>query len=219
MELENKEYINLKASLEKLPVVKSIEKIEIIGNKINLILVESRFADNFEISVLSLEDSDQLFDFYFNGLSGKARNFFPPYPLFSPAPGSSEDIKTRITEWKKEDDWTVLKLVNHNQIIGICLLKRYKTDRPVSGLAISEDFQRLGLGSLLQTVINEQACLLKLEKLYVTLAGDNIASLNVHKKCGFIETGKLVPHFAYKNGIKEVDRQDIEMRINFDYRE
>ena len=54
-----------------------------------------------------------------------------------------------------------------------------------------------------------------LKKLYATLAQENIASLRVHEKCGFKQTGKLVPHFGYQDGNKVVDRQDIEMVREF----
>ena len=120
-------------------------------------------------------------------------------------------------EWEKEDDWTFLKLVKDEQIIGVCLLKRYKTERPTNGLAVRDEFQNMGLGFLLQTIVNEQARLLKLKKIYATTTQDNIASLRVHKKCGFKQTGRLVPHFGYKNGTKVIDRYDIEMVIEFDY--
>jgi RimJ/RimL family protein N-acetyltransferase len=162
-----------------------------------------------------MEDSAALFDFYFRGLSEESRDFFPPYPLFSPPLSSVEELVTRIRDWQKEDDWTVLKLVKDEQIIGMGLLKRYQTERPVSGLAVREEFQKVGLGLLLQTIINEQARLLGLRKLYATLAQENIASLRVHEKCGFKQTGKLVPHFGYKDGSKVVDRQDIEMVREF----
>ena len=37
------------------------------------------------------------------------------------------------------------------------------------------------------------------------------------EKSGFKQSGRLVPHFVYKNGIEEVDRHDIEMIIEFNY--
>ena len=203
--------------LEKLPGVESVNTIRIKDKIIEHISLENKSIGRLMVQRLNVEDSSALFDFYFNGLSEQSRNFFSPYPLFSPPLNSVAELSVRIMDWEKENDWTVLKLVKDEQIIGICLLKRYKTERPVSGLAVREEFHKRGLGFLLQTIVNEQARLLGLKKLYATLAQDNKASLQVHKKCGFKQTDRLVPHFVYKNGVKEVDRQDIEMVIEFNH--
>lgn len=209
--MENK----IKDILEKIPGIKSVDKIEIEDKIIKYICVEKELMGKLMIQSLSEEDGSALYEFYLKGLSEKSRNFFPPYPLFSPLPKSSNDLTKRIIDWKKETDWTVLKLLKKKKIIGVCLLKRFKTKRPTSGLAIEEEFHKTGLGTLLQTVINEQVRLLEIKKLYITAAQDNIASLELHKKCGFVETGKLVPHFIYKDKIKEIDRYDVEMVKRF----
>ncbi|MFC1908569.1 GNAT family N-acetyltransferase [Chloroflexota bacterium] len=206
---------NTKKYLENLPKVESVGEINISNRIIESISLIYKSTGRLVVQRLNVEDSPALFDFYFSGLSEESRSYFPPYPLFSPPVNSAEELSIRITDWKEEDDWTVLKLSRDERIIGICLLKRYKTERPTSGLAVREEFQQIGLGFLLQTIINEQARLLDLKKLYVTLAQDNIDSLHVHKKCGFKQTDRLVPHYGYRNGEKVIDRQDIEMVIEF----
>lgn len=206
---------DIRSVLEKLPGVVSVQGIEIKDSMAERFSLEKGEVGRLSVERLDVEDAPALFDFYFQGLSEESRNFFPPYPLFSPPLSSAEELSNRIREWKKEDDWTFLKLTQEEQIIGVCLLKRYKTERPRSGLAVREEFQGRGLGFLLQTIVNEQARLLRLERLYASVAPDNIASLRVHRKCGFKQTGRLVPHFVYKNGVEEVDRQDIEMVIEF----
>jgi len=208
---------NMKYVLEELPGIKSVNEIKISNGMIERISVENKSLGTLIIRRLKADDSSALFNFYFHGLSEKSRNLFPPYPLFSPPVNSAEELASRIADWEKEDDWIVLNLIMGEQIIGVCLLKRYKTERPVSGLAVREEYQKAGLGTLLQAVINEQARLLNLKILYATVAPDNIASLRVHRKCGFKETGKLVPHYGYKNGIKEVDRHDIEMVVELNH--
>lgn len=208
---------NLRSVLKKLPGVESVSEVKIKNKVIKYISFENKSIGRLMVHHLNVEDASALFDFYFQGLSEESRSFFPPYPLFSPPLNSVEELVNRITDWKKEDDWTFLNLIKDEQIIGVCLLKRYQPERPVSGLAVREEFQKMGLGFLLQTIVTEQARLLNLKKLYATVAPDNIASLRVHKKCGFKQTGRLVPHFGYKNGTKVVDRHDIEMVIEFDY--
>ena len=96
-------------------------------------------------------------------------------------------------------------------------MKRYKTDRPTTGLAVSEEYQKKGLGVYLQTIVNEQAKLLDLKKLVNTFAPDNIVSIKLHQRAGYKETGRLVPHFTYVKGVKTVDRDDIEMIKEFEY--
>jgi RimJ/RimL family protein N-acetyltransferase len=160
---------------------------------------------------LQAADAQGLFHFYFHELSAEAREFFPPYPLFSPEPASAEELGRRITDWGKEDDWTVMNLTKDDRIKGMGLLKRYRTERPTSGLAVSEQFQNKGLGVLIQTLINEQARLLGLKAVWATAAPENTTSIRVHEKCGFIKTSEMKSHFIYKNGAKVVDRQDVEM--------
>lgn len=205
----------VKLILNKLPGIKVFEVV-IKDNIINSITLSSESLGDLNIESITLSDSKELFEFYFERLSEKQRIFFPPYPLFSPRPKDSKELEKKIRDWEKEDDWIALKLVKDKQIIGVCLLKRYKTNRPTSGLAIATRFQKMGLGTLLQTIINEQCRLLGIKKLIITLAKENVASLKVHEKTGFTKTGKLVPHFIYQNGVKKIDRQDIEMTIFFE---
>ncbi len=94
-------------------------------------------------------------------------------------------------------------------------LKRWSTERPPSGLAVREGFRNSGLGFLLQTIVNEQALLLGLERVCATVAPDNMASLKVHEKCGFRKTGRMVPHYAYKDGVQVLERHDVEMIKEF----
>jgi len=215
MIVEHSNTKHIREVLKDLPRVTSVHSVTIKDRIIEHISIETESAVVMTFQQLQVEDAETLFDFYFNGLTEKSREFFPPYPLFSPSLNSVEELETRIRDWQEEDDWAVLKLVKDEQIIGVGLLKRYQTERPVSGLAVQEEFQKAGLGVVLQTIINEQARLLGLEKLYATLAQENIASLRVHEKCGFKQTGKLVPHLGYKDGNNVEDRLDIEMVREF----
>jgi len=208
---------NIEDILRKLPEVTAVDDVRIKDGIIECITIGKTSIGRLVVQRLKVEDSTALFDFYFDGLSEESKRFWPPYPLFSPPVNSAEELANRIKDWQREDDWTVLKLVKGDQFIGIGLLKRCRTERPVSGLAVREEYQQKGIGVLLQTIINEQARLLGIPELYATLAPDNTASLKVHLKCGFRQTGKLVPHFIYNNGVKVIDRQDIEMVKEISY--
>ena len=209
-----REVRTIQSNLTKLPEIKQIPEVTIQNKIINHILVEHSSLGNLTVSSLQLIDSDELFNFYFQGISETARIFFCPYPLFNPRPNNSKELANSIKSWRKEKDWTVLKMVKDRKIIGVCLLKKYATS-PTSGVAVHEDYQRKGLGILLQTIVNEQAILLGLKELVITLAPNNNASLKLHQKAGFKQTGRLIPHFTYVNGIKKIDRDDIEMVIKF----
>ncbi|MFC2006272.1 GNAT family N-acetyltransferase [Chloroflexota bacterium] len=213
--MEEKSTKNVREALKTIPGVTSSTDVRIKDGMIENISIAHNTTGSLTLQRLQVDDSEALFDFYFHGLSEKSRDYWPPYPLFSPPVESAEELAGRIKDWQKEDDWTVLKLLKGSQIIGIGLLKRYKTEQPTSGLAVREEYQGKGLGRIIQTLINEQARLLRLKELYITLAQDNTASFKLHKECGFTETGNLVPHYVYRNGAREIDRQDLEMIIKF----
>jgi RimJ/RimL family protein N-acetyltransferase len=207
----------LKEALAKLAGVTAINEIQTSERKIEFIDFTTASAGMMTARRLTAENATALYDFYFNGLSTASQDFFPPYPLFAPAPDTAAELKKRILDWQQEGDWNVLTLFQGEQIIGICILKRYHSARPTSGLAVSDAFQGQGLGLFLQTIINEQARLLELERVYATVAPDNENSLKMHRKSGFRRTGKLVPHYGYRNGKKVIDRQDIELVKEFQY--
>ena len=206
---------SLKDTLTNLPGVQSVNDIEIKDNVIEYISFNHKSLAILAFHRLKVEDSSALFEFYYNGLSEEARNLFPPYPLFSLPVKTAEELAGRISDWGEEDDWTVLILTKDKLIIGACLLKRWSTERPTSGLAVHDGFRENGLGFLLQTIVTEQALLLGLERVCATVAPDNTASLRVHKKCGFKKTGRMVPHYGYKDGVQVFDRHDVEMIKEF----
>ncbi|OGN87268.1 MAG: hypothetical protein A2158_02650 [Chloroflexi bacterium RBG_13_46_14] len=199
------------AALTGLPRVRSVNDIIIKDNFLEQLSFDYKTLGRLEVHRLKVADASELFNFYFTGLSEEARNLFPPYPLFSPPVNSADELAGRIRDWGKEKDWTVFKLVKDDVIIGVCLLKRWETYRPTSGLAVHEEFRNKGLGVLLQTIVNEQAVLLGLKMVYATVAPDNAASLRIHEKCGFKKTKKIVPHYGYKNGVRVMDRNDMEL--------
>jgi len=207
---------NIKVTLQRLPSIASVNEVRIERRLIQHVSIQSKSLGRLTLQRLRVTDAQQLYDFYFHGLSARSQNLFPPYPLFSPPVSSARELESRIIDWEKEIDWTVLSLIKDERIIGIGMLKRFKTERPTSGLAVRDEYHGAGLGRLIQTVVNEQARLLNLTRLYATVGPENVASLQLHLKCGFKQTGKVVAHYVYRNGIKEIDRNDIELINDFD---
>jgi RimJ/RimL family protein N-acetyltransferase len=192
---------DVKHVLEKLPQVTSVGTVKIEGNLIKYISIKTRSMGGVTVHQLDTHSSAALFAFYFEGLSQESRKRFYPYPLFDTPPNSPRELSKRIDDWKKETDWTVLCLTKDKQIIGICLLKRFRTPQATSALAVHEDFRRMGLGHLLQTLVNAQARLLNLERFHVKVEPDNIASLLLHEKCGFKQSG-MMSYLGYKDGLR-----------------
>lgn len=219
----------LKHDLETLSEVESIGEIEVEDNIIKYISIVLKEIGKVTAQQLEVSDAAALFDFYFKGISEKPRRLFIPYPLFRTPPNSIDEMSQRIADWKKEDDWTALKLVKDKQIIGFGLLKRFWTEQVTSGIVIRGDYLKMGLGYLLQTIIIGQARLLNLKKFHVKVISDNSASVRLHEKCGFKQTG-IVAWDGYedlltflsendnkKGGNEVVDRHIIEMVLELNH--
>ncbi|MBU1682879.1 GNAT family N-acetyltransferase [Patescibacteria group bacterium] len=219
----------LKRALEALPQVVSVSGIKVEDGIIKCISIDTRAIGRITARQLEINDASTLFDFYSKGLFEKARRLFAPYPLFHTPPSSTDELAGRIADWKIEDDWTVINLVKDKQIIGLGLLKRFWTEQVTSGIAIRDDFLKMGLGYILQNIIIEQARLLNLKKFHVKIVSDNLSSVRLHEKCGFRKT-RILPPPIYeeilkylsecdkKNGNEAVDRHIIEMvkEVNYD---
>ena len=205
-----------KRVLEKSPQVHSVGTIKTEGNFIKYISFETRPVGSVTIHRLDVNYSAALFDFYYKGLSEASRKRFYPYPLFDKPLKTVAELTNRIRDWQREDDWTVLNLIKEQQIIGVCLLKRFHTLQATSAIALHEKFRRMGLGHLLQTIVNEQARFLGLKKFHVKVEPDNIASIRLHEKCGFKQT-KTVAYLGFVDGVrKEIPVIEMVLELNYD---
>lgn len=187
---------------ENLPQVKSVDQINIANGFIQTIVLNIKYIGETVIHNVDMGSERALFEFYTRGLSEKSRSLFYPYPLFNPRPISVEDLATRINDWKKENDWVMFCLYKGKQIIGVVFIKKMGTGLPTTGLAIRDKYQNKGLGHLLQQIVIEQARLLKVKMIYITVLPDNLASIRVHEKCGFKQEG-MVTYLKCINGVKE----------------
>ena len=215
----------LKRALEALPQVVSVAGITVEDNIVKYMSIETRTIDGVTVHQVNVNDAPRLFEFYTEGLSEKPRRLFAPYPLFQTPPGSADELARRIADWKMENDWSAVNLVQDERVIGFGLLKRFRTEQVTSAIAIRDDFLKRGLGHLLQQIIIEQARLLNLKRFHIKVVSDNLASVRLHEKCGFKQT-RILPPPLYeemlnylrdrdrKNGAEPVDRRIIEMVID-----
>ena len=220
---------SLRQVFEGITGISSVGEIQVKDNIIQYISIESEKTGTMKVEQLDEKSATALYKFYSLGLSERSRRLFVPYPLFNTPPASSEDMAKRIINWKKENDWSALKLVKNEEIIGFGLLKRFRSENVTSGIVIRDDFRKMNLGYLLQTIINEQARLLDIKKYHVKIVSDNIDSIRLHEKCGFKMTRVVHEHNYHdmlqylaqnenaSDGRKEIERQIIEMVIELDY--
>jgi RimJ/RimL family protein N-acetyltransferase len=215
----------LKRALEALPQVVSVAEIKVEDHIVQYISIETSATGRVTVSQLDVHDAPRLFEFYAEGLSEKPRRLFAPYPLFQTPPGSANELAWRIADWKRENDWSAVNLVQNERVIGFGLLKRFRTEQVTSAIVIRDEFMKRGLGHLLQQVIIEQARLLNLKRFHIKVISDNLASVRLHEKCGFRQTRILSPPLYEemldylrdrdrKNGAEAVDRRIIEMVID-----
>jgi|GEM_PF-2504377 len=215
----------LRQNLEALPEVLMLGEIELADHLIKYISLEIRSTGKVAVYQLDIANARGLYEFYTEGLSEKPRRLFAPYPLFHRPPRSFDELAERVSKWKREDDWTALLMIKDERVIGFGLLKRFSTEQVTSGIAVRDEFLNKKLGYILQRMIVEQARLLGLERFHVKVVSDNLASILLHKKCGFRQT-ELLPANLYsdmfkflrdcdrKNGKKEVQRQLVKMVID-----
>jgi hypothetical protein len=100
---------DLKSILKDIPGVISVDRLVCRKNLIYTVGLRYHRLGSVTIKRIKATDVAALWDFYFRGLSGESRNFWPPYPLFSPSPDSAEELKKRILDWKKESDWIYIE--------------------------------------------------------------------------------------------------------------
>jgi RimJ/RimL family protein N-acetyltransferase len=215
----------LRQALGKLPHVLSIDDVTIEGSLIQYMSLTTAALGPAEICRLDVHSAKELFEFYSEGLSELPKRLFAPYPLFHTPPCTSDDMAGRITEWKREPDWTAFNLVYEKRIIAFGLLKRFGTEHVTSSIAVRDSYLKLRLGQLMQTIVVEQARLLKIKRFHIKVLSDNLASIRLHEKCGFKLT-RVLPSSLYgdmliylserdrKNGHQEVSRQILEMVID-----
>lgn len=188
----------------------SITNFQVDSNhRISCDIVHSNYGV-IQVTTLSPSHASLLFDFYFQGLSSVSRNFFLPYPLFSPEPSSSLELEQRINDWQSENDWFFYLLLQFGKVLGVCLLKRTSTSKPTTGIAVHKEYRRQGLASLLYKIIDYQAFILKLPVIYSGAAPDNQASIQLHLSCGYKLEDERSPHYSYLEGQKIIDRYDFK---------
>jgi RimJ/RimL family protein N-acetyltransferase len=199
----------LQSALAALPGVESVGVIAVEGPLLQSLSCEVRGLGGITVRRLDGSLAADLFEFYTEGLTEKARRMFAPYPLFHTPPAHAAELAGRIADWVKETDWTALCLIKEGRIIGFGLLKRFWTEQVTSAIVVGDAFLKKGLGVLLQTILVEQAKRLGIPRFHVKVVSDNLASVRLHEKCGFRQT-KIFSQPLYEEILQylnDLDRQ------------
>ena len=108
-------------------------------------------------------------------------------------------FETRAPAW---DKWTTTHLarprlvsVSDNDVVGWAALSRVSGRRVYSGVAevsvyVNEDSRGLGVGRLLLERLISESEKLGIWTLQASIFPENVASLALHKSCGFREVGR-----------------------------
>ena len=85
---------------------------------------------------------------------------------------------------------------NANDVIGFCILEKYKNIRTFNELGdcmyfIKPEMTGKGVGREIVSLLENDAKLYGMKKLVVDISDENEKSIAFHKKHGFIEYGRL----------------------------
>ena len=109
-----------------------------------------------------------------------------------------------------------------HQIVGVIVLKQIAQDTfEIMNLAVSDDYQRQGIGQeLLEYVIGYSANAAGISEIKIATGNSSIGALRLYQKCGFM-IDKVVrdyfinhyPEPIYEEGIQCRDRIELVYRI------
>lgn len=124
----------------------------------------------------------------FCGLSDWSRKKFRPHDFtFATA------VKFTGEGLAEEDCKRYIALVSENGVAaaaGYCFLYNLSSDTPSLGIAVSDRWQRRGVGGAMMDYMIQTARAAGKKGLRLTTDKDNIAGQTLYQKCGFVITGE-----------------------------
>lgn len=159
-------------------------------------------AADIRIEEITAKDSKGLYDLMCNNRDLLLR-YFPITVQHTRTVIGAEYYIQSVLKKRDNNEMIVLTLKYKNKIIGIFHIKNIDWRIPKCEIAyfLDKDFQGQGLASeLLKTVINYCFDDLQMNKLFVRISPDNLASHKVAIKNGFISEGLLRKEFKTETG-------------------
>ena len=151
-------------------------------------------------------DEDALLSFY-NSLSVSSKRTFRPVGPTISAVQCSEIVGDNCGDAAPKYD---LVAFEQGRMIGWGFLWGMNTEEPTFGLAVTDDRQGRGLGSLLMQRVMDVAWSHGRPRMELTVVQDNAPASRMYERQGFVRTGEFVggdglPYFRMK---AECPRQD-----------
>ena len=141
-------------------------------------------------------------DIHFNKLTEEYKketiDIFNYYIEHTTAAYRSEKVGYDFFNTLVDDDvvsaYTIMN--NANEIIGFCMLEKYKNIRTFDGIGdcmyfIKSGMTGKGMGRKILSLLENDAKQHSMKKLVVDISDENEKSIAFHKKHGFIEYGRL----------------------------
>ena len=136
---------------------------------------------------------------------------------------TAEVTEERIEGWIKNLDYEkalpILSVITaqdgYERIISTASLgfddSDYYKHKTEFGITVHDDYQNLGLGTIVTKHMIDIARKMGLKKMYLRVQTDNERAIHVYKKCGFHIEGKL--EMEYWNYISKTYGDDYQMAI------
>lgn len=115
-----------------------------------------------------------------------------------------KEEETILNQYLSSENSVMICAYYNNQIVGNSAVRINGTTskirhRATMGISILKDFQSIGLGTILMEEIIKKANILGFEQLELGVFEDNEKALNLYKKLGFKEYGKLPNAFKLED--------------------
>ena len=157
---------------------------------------------SFFVLFLYKKYGEVLMDIHFNRLTAKYKketiDIFNYYIEHTTAAYRSEKVDYDFFSALVDDDVVSAYAImnNANDVIGFCILEKYKNIRTFNELGdcmyfIKPEMTGKGVGREIVSLLENDAKLHGMKKLVVDISDENEKSIAFHKKHGFIEYGRL----------------------------
>ena len=119
----------------------------------------------------------------YNSLSESSKRTFRPLGSTTTLDVCEDIVQDNRPETDEKFDLVAL---HETRIVGWSFLWNLKSDEPVFGLAVSDDYQGKGLGGSLMDRVMKAACERELGKVCLTVVKDNEVAWRMYEKRGFV---------------------------------
>lgn len=137
---------------------------------------------------LELGDAEQLAHFYNRLSQASKRTFSPLGPITLPQKCTEIAADNAITGDRTSTKYDLIALYS-NVIIGWSFIWDLDSNAPTFGLAVSDIWHNMGIGTILMSKVMHWARKNNLPEVHLTVVQDNKVAWTLYQKQGFERTG------------------------------